>query len=200
MKIELHCHTSRYSGCAVSTPHEMMAALLAAGYGAVFITEHDAVWSDWELANLQAEFPAIRIFPGVELSFGTDTAEHLLVLGSHDERYTKLAAAEEVLAKARAEGHLTVLAHPFRWKGGDKMLQSGLLPDAIEHLTCNQGPQHAEIAAETAGRLKLPMVNADDAHSVEMVSQYWIETDRPAETPADIRRIIVEGAYKNCAK
>ena len=200
MKIELHCHTSRYSACAISTPSDMMKALIAAGYGATFITEHDAVWSAEEMDNLQREFPQIRIFPGVELALKGDTAEHLLVLGTRAAAYTKLPTTEEVLAKARAEGCLTVLAHPFRWRGGDTMLQAGLLPDAIEHRTCNQGDDQAKIALETGRRLRLPIVNADDAHSVEMVSQFWIETTADAATVADVRRIVLEGIYRNCAK
>ncbi len=48
MKVELHLHTTRYSGCAVATGGELMERMVEIGYEAVFITEHDAVWSDGE--------------------------------------------------------------------------------------------------------------------------------------------------------
>ena len=65
MKVELHLHTFRYSGCSTATPQQLMAELIRCGYEAVYITEHDTMWSDWEIDNLQKEFPQIRIFPGV---------------------------------------------------------------------------------------------------------------------------------------
>jgi len=84
MKVELHLHTSRYSGCATATPFELMEALIGYGYDAVFVTEHDTVWPDWELRQLQEEFQDIRILPGVELTLGPDQTQHLLVLGTQD--------------------------------------------------------------------------------------------------------------------
>ena len=57
MKVELHLHTSRYSACAVCRPAEMMNGLIARGYEAVYITEHDAVWETAELNDLRRQFP-----------------------------------------------------------------------------------------------------------------------------------------------
>lgn len=196
MKIELHLHTARYSSCAVSTPHELMNALLAGGYQAVFITEHDAVWADWELDNLRKEFPAIRIFPGMELSFGETSREHLLILGSNDRAYLGLQPGEAV-ARARHHGHMSVLAHPFRWSGGDAMLKVGMLPDAIEYRTCNQDAASAVIASQRASQLGLPLVNAGDIHSVDMLNRYWIDTSRDVDNPSDIRNIITGSQYVN---
>ena len=52
MKVELHLHTNRYSPCAGNSPQDMMVALITAGYDTVFITEHEVVWPDKELASL----------------------------------------------------------------------------------------------------------------------------------------------------
>jgi len=135
MKVELHLHTSRYSGCAVNSPEEMMTGLIAAGYEAVFITEHAAVWPIEELDELRGKFPQLRIFGGVELYVGS---HHLLVLGTSDASYLDICDdAPAVLEKARRASHLTVLAHPFRWEEGFEMLYESLRPDAIEYCTCN---------------------------------------------------------------
>ncbi|MCK4602274.1 MAG: hypothetical protein KAU28_07395 [Phycisphaerae bacterium] len=198
MKVELHLHTNRYSGCAVNSPQEMMSALVESGYDAVYITEHNAVWSDGELTELQAEFPAIRIFGGMELSLGDDLSTHLLVLGTNDPQYLTLRNhPAAVMEKAQGEGHLTVLAHPFRWEDSDEMLRHGLLPDAIELRSCNLPAEHAFVAQAAAEALNLKFINAGDAHSLEMIGRFWIETDRPIERTGDIRRIILDGAYKN---
>src|SRR5512133_3603561 len=128
MKVELHLHTSRYSGCAGNTPAEMMEALIAAGYSAVFITEHSVVWPQREIDELQKAFPQIRIFGGVELSFGTDSAQHLLILGTSDMNYLTCKTPADAISRARAEGNLAILAHPFRWPGGDAALAGPVLP------------------------------------------------------------------------
>ena len=200
MKVELHCHTNRYSGCARSTPAELMERMIELGYSAVYITEHDAVWADWEIEQLQAGFPGIRIFPGLEKSIiDEEHVKHILVLGTTDPAYLALDDETAVLAKARAEGHLSVLAHPFRWPGGGYMLAAGHLPDALEHRTGNHDATRAKIAADSAEQYNLRMVNSGDTHGVEMLGRFWIETFEPIEKPDDIRGIVAAGAYRNCA-
>ena len=199
MKVELHLHTNRYSGCAVNTPAELMERMVRTGYEAVYITEHDAVWSDWEIRQLQAGFPDIHIFPGVELSVGPEPVRHIVVLGTSDPGYLRLGRDEQVLAKARAEGYLTILAHPFRWEGGREMLESGCLPDAIELRSGNHGsPDQVELAEEVAERLGLALVNAGDTHSLDFLNRFWIETDSPLRHAGDIRSIVLNGQYVNC--
>ena len=171
----------------------MIGRLIETGYEAVYITEHDAVWRRDELEDLQAEFPQIRIFGGVELTLG---AHHLLVLGTDDPAYLALAGERAVLEKARRNRHLTVLAHPFRWQGADRLLGGDLLPDAIEYHTANHDPDMASRSLEEAIRLKLPLVNASDAHSMDMIAHYWIETHRPLRRADDIREIVLEGKYE----
>jgi len=197
MKVELHLHTSLYSDCAVASPRELMEALIGAGYGAVYITEHHSVWHDRELAALREEFPKIRIFPGVELNLCFDPLQHLTILGTNDREYLSIFNPGKILAKARAEGHLTVLAHPCRWVGAAQILADGLLPDAIEHRTCNQEFSQSADAAALAEKHGLPMVNAGDVHSVHMVGQCWIETARPLVEAGDIRPIVLAGEYEN---
>ena len=50
MKVELHLHTSRHSPCARHRPEELLTRLVATGYDAVYLTEHDALWGEGELA------------------------------------------------------------------------------------------------------------------------------------------------------
>ncbi len=174
-----------------------MERMIQSGYEAVFITEHDMVWSDREIEQLQQGFPDIRIFGGVELSTGLQKMQHLLVLGTTDPEYTRLADVAEILEKARDERHLTVLAHPFRWEGGAEMLDDGLMPDAIEHLTGNHDAVGAGLAETAAEENDLPMVNAGDVHGLGFINRFWIETDRPVLKASDIRTAVLNRAYVN---
>ena len=198
MKVELHLHTTRFSGCALCSPAQMISALVERNYNAVYITEHDAVWPEDELKLLRAEFPTIKIFPGMELTL--TEGGHLLVLGSNDKAYLKMNQPAEILQRAKHLGHLTILAHPFRWAGGDEILQSHNLPDALEYRTNNHDAAGGLLARAAADKFCLPLVNAGDCHSVGMVDQFWIETQVELKRQKDIRRIIVEGLYRNCAK
>jgi len=193
MKVELHLHTNLYSACAVNTPEQMMRRLIETGYGAVYITEHDAVWRDSDLWGLQRTFPQIHIFPGVELSLGD---QHLVVLGTNDAHYVRMADPAEIIDKARAEGHLTVLAHPFRWKGGARMLWHGALPDALEYRTCNQDALMGGVALDTAEKFHLSVVNAGDVHELSFINRFYVNTDRDVEYARDIRQIVLDGAYR----
>lgn len=199
MKIELHLHTSLHSACSLDTPQALLRAARAEGYGAVFLTEHDQFWSSAELAELQAQFPDILILPGVELSMGDALSQHLLVLGTTDHRYIKRKDSDplEVLRQARQEGLLTVLAHPYRWGDPAALFETGVLPDALENLTGNHDRSQAVRSALAAQRYGLRLVNTDDAHGVDMVGQFWIETDRPARDFQEIRRMILAGEYRN---
>lgn len=174
-----------------------MERMIQIGYDAVYITEHDAVWGDWEIEQLQQGFPDIRIFGGVELSTGLEKMQHLLVLGTTDRAYTRLDDVAEILEKARDEGHLTVLAHPFRWEGGAEMFNRGLQPDAIEYRTGNHDAGCAGLAEAVARQYALPLVNVGDVHGLGFLNRFWIETDRPLRKAGDIRTAVLNGEYTN---
>lgn len=199
MKVELHLHTSRHSACAIAGPEEIVCRLIARGYEAAYLTEHDEVWDEWELAALQAAFPEIRLFPGMEISLGRDKFQHLLVLGAGDRAYLGMPHAGEIIERARDRGHLTVLAHPFRWpESPPEMLLGPLYPDAIELNTCNHPPSCAERVRGVAERLGLAPVNAGDVHAPDFVNRYWIETFEPLRQAGDIFPAVRSRAYRNC--
>ena len=199
MKVELHCHTRRYSACARQEPAELMELFARAGYDAVYLTEHDAVWPADELADLQRQFPRPRIYPGVELMVDDSLILHVVVLGTCDQEYVDIRHdVPAVLAKARAEGHLTVLAHPFRWEGAAGLLGGPLLPDAIEYHTCNHDGAAAHRSLMASLRLGLRTLNAGDTHGGDFIDRFWIQTSRDVMAPDDIRPIVLEGAYRNC--
>ncbi len=169
-----------------------MSGLIVEGYEAVFITEHDTVWSESELADLQSVFPEIRIFGGVEL---TVDRCHLQVLGTCDPDYAEMHDAAAIITKAREDGFATILAHPLRWMGGDEVLACGVFPDALECGTPNHDDFRRKRAIKVCEQLELAPVFADDVHCEEIIGSYWIETERPLVGPKDIRQILVDRSY-----
>jgi predicted metal-dependent phosphoesterase TrpH len=201
MKVELHCHTSRFSLCAMNTPDEMLTRLVEEQYDVVFFTEHDALWSSRDIAFMQKRYPKIKIFPGLELTHHLEDDEgisHILILGTTDPAFLFITDPSEIIAHAKKSGCATIIAHPYRWGGADKLLQHSALPDAIEGLTPNHPPDKAALARKTAKELSLPTVNTSDAHCVDFLGQYWIETNSGVETPQQLREIIIAREYKNC--
>jgi len=199
MKVELHLHTNRYSACSIDTPEALMQELIDTGYEAVYITEHDAVWSEYEIAELQAEFPEIRIFPGVELSLGIHASMHLVVLGTTDPDYAELRYDQSTaIEKAQSQGNLTILAHPFRWSGGAALLDRWHVPDAMEFRTCNHDADMGERSFRESKRLGIRLVNSGDIHARRMINRFWIETHSPIVEANDIHDIIINGQYDLC--
>jgi predicted metal-dependent phosphoesterase TrpH len=201
MKVELHLHTSRYSACSIDTPETLMRELIDTGYEAVYITEHDAVWRQDELDELQEAFPEIRVFPGVELSLGVHASMHMLVLGTTDPDYAAMRYDQaSAIEKAQSHGNLTVLAHPYRWSGGAAILDRWQVPDAIEHRTCNHNAIMGERSRHEAARLGIRLVNCGDVHASQMVDMFWIETHVPLVNANDIHDIIINGQYDLCMR
>ena len=178
----------------------MIAALVEAGYDAVFLTEHNTVWPDGALNKLRERFPGIRIFPAIEIN-NRVVPEDLLVLGTNDRTFVDLAFADrwdDVLTKAKDDGCATVLAHPCRFTGGHNMLHGGLRPDAMEHRTSNHDEAMSIAACAIAERRHVPLVNAGDLHSAVAVGKFWIETDETINDATDIAPMLRKQAYRNC--
>lgn len=196
MKVELHCHTNRYSACAQTSPEETVEALVEREYQAVYFTEHDAVWPENEIRDINDAYPEIRIFPGLEITLEHGDFQHLIVLGTSNPKYLELAGKPAALiAKARSEGLLTVLAHPFRTEGGHAILDENIEPDAMEFWTCNQKHGLSALAREEAAERGLPLINAGDVHSTSCMDLFWLETATPIIAATDIRGLVLGRAY-----
>ena len=199
MKVQLHCHTSRFSLCGQNSPDEMIQTHIAHGYDVLFLTDHDSVWPADDIADLQKQYPEIRIFPGIEVSVLTpDTTYHILLLGTSDEGFCEPPSAACLLARARKHNVPTILAHPYRWSGRPAILTECPLPDAMEARSWNHDATNERLAVQEADVLKIPLVYADDAHTIQAVGQFWIETHHPFDHPAELQEIFATGAYEMC--
>lgn len=169
----------------------------AAGYDAIFITEHNKVWPRRDLAELREMCENIRIFGGIEISL--PKRHDLLVLGAEDPVYETLHTPEEVLAQACADGFLTVLAHPFRFH--EELPGFCRLVDALETHTCNHSDaDQIEAAHQYAQEHRLAEVYSSDAHGLNFMNKFWIETNARFRTAQDFRHIVLSGHFTNCTR
>ncbi|MFP4172901.1 MAG: PHP domain-containing protein [Candidatus Hydrogenedentota bacterium] len=194
MKVEMHSHTDLYSPCSRIPPKELVLMAETSGYDALFITDHNKVWPRRELAALQELCERTRILPGIEISL--PDSRDMLVLGAEDPEYENLRTADEVLAKACAEGLLTVIAHPFRYH--THLPDYSALADALEIKTCNHSrPEAVTLAESFAAAHKVAPVYASDAHGLNFLNKFWIETQEEFSTAQEFRRLVVAGRYAN---
>jgi len=197
VKVELHCHTAPRSGCAECSADSLLDAYAMAGYHAVYLTDHDEVWPDDELDDLRSRHPGILIYPGIERSVGSEGYQHLLLLGTNNPEYLAIIDEVEILKKAREEDVLSILAHPFIAHDTYTMLQKGLFPDTLEGRTGGHDVDQSAMSERIARKFKLKIINSGDAHSVEHVGRFWIETSVQLFRAADIRGVVLGGHYQN---
>lgn len=169
----------------------------ASGYDALFVTEHQKVWSRRELAGLNELCEHVCILPGIEISF-PDRVD-LLVLGAQDPVYETMRSPSEVLARATRDGFLTVVAHPFRYLR--EIPQYCSLADAMETRTCNHSEsEHLDAARAYVAAHGLAEVYSSDAHGLNFMNKFWLNTHRSFTTPQEFRRLILAGQYENCTR
>ena len=121
MKVDIHCHTSKYSPCAGQSPENMVEAAIRRKMDGVVITEHDVLWKKEELEDLRNKYPQIVILNGVEISsyIRIDKKIHIydiLVYGLLEgEKIPKYKGDIKETLNIFQE-YALVLPHPFRKK------------------------------------------------------------------------------------
>jgi len=173
----MHVHTSRHSGCAVMTPAQMAAAAISAGIDGVVITEHDYLWPADEAAELQAAFPQLEIFSGVEVS----TAQgHFLVYGIGDgELFAPGMAVETLVERVRPAGGIVVMSHPGRY--GDDVPE-GVFTCPIDGLEVASGSILAyavPVIDRIRRRLDVPGICGSDGHDTWEIGLYATDFSVP---------------------
>lgn len=197
MLIDIHMHTTRYSGCAKASPDEMMTAAVAAGLGAVVITEHHVTWGVDEIEALRRAHPRLRIFRGMEITTDRGRAD-ILVLGvSRPEVLERDMRPHDAVRRIRSAGGTSVLAHPFRLKSAIPAEFLAEPPDAYEVMSFNM----LTYARRQAASLRElwpgahPLV-ASDAHNTHGLGAYALEVDDGVRDEADLAQVVRAGEFR----
>ncbi len=190
LKIDLHTHTNRYSSCSRLTPERLCQIALKRGLDAIAITEHDYQWSKSEVAELQARYPALKIYAGVEIS--CDDRHHYGVLGLEANDYTPAPMPYRQF-KALIGAHpaaLAFIAHCFRYSDDETGLEDKPVEgielgnwNLLTHPQPDTGPitfKRPELHLKWQQRMGWIPLHNSDGHAEKMVGTFYnlVQADR----------------------
>jgi len=184
--MDLHCHTSA-SFDSLADPHKVVRAARARGITHLAITDHDRI--DGALRARDAAPPGIVVIVGEEVK----TAGGDLICLFLEEAIPPGLSPAETIARARAQGGLVGIPHPFdRYRGSvgnaeDEIRALAGLVDWVEafnaRVVFRQGNERAAELARTAG---IPGVAVSDAHSIMEVGVAATRLEGNPSTPAGL--------------
>ena len=206
-RYETHLHTAPASKCAHASVRDNLTFYKSAGYDGVFITNHFLdgnvggdrslpyaeqlafYLSDYEEAKTLEKEIGIKVFFGVELSYGgTD----FLIYGLDGDWY---AAHPEIMQMKKSEelpfmreaGALVVQAHPFREAGYIDHIR--LFPrsvDGVEVINAERTDFENAMAAQYARNYGLLVTAGSDNHFASRINRLGgMESETPINSVQD---------------
>ena len=195
MRVDVHVHTGKYSGCAVDTPEAMVEAAIAAKLDGIVLTEHDLFWPNLPLTQLQQLYPQIKLFTGAEMT--TLEGEHILALGleSFEGLYPLLPGLDLVEA-IHIRGGIAIYAHPWRWN----IQPAPGLSEAVDSLEIASTNINAAMRYKIQSlqkHLNLPGIAASDSHSIDTLGMFAIDLFEDVSTETELATAIRSGEFTN---
>ncbi|MDG6243475.1 MAG: PHP domain-containing protein [Methanolobus sp.] len=174
MKFDLHVH-SCYSKDSNASPDDILKHAARNGLHGFAICDHDTIEGGIACATRAQETGSKQlVIPGVEVS---SSKGHILVLGARENIEPGLSP-EETIKKARHQGAVVIIPHPFKVTSHGIGYVQGLDTDAVEVLNSRcitDGPNNK--ARKASLELGLPMVGGSDSHEAEMVGRSYTEIE-----------------------
>lgn len=190
MKFDLHVH-SRYSKDSNASPDDILEYAAKNGLDGFAICDHDVIEGGIECSRRAKEIGSdMVVIPGVEIS---SSKGHILVLGIREPIEPGLSP-EDTIKKARQQGAVVIIPHPFKASSHGLGYVEGLDIDAVEVLnSCcvTDGPNNK--ARNVAQQLGLPMVGGSDSHEAEMVGRSYTNIEAESRTVEAVLDAIRKG-------
>jgi predicted metal-dependent phosphoesterase TrpH len=192
IRADLHNH-SYYSPDSIASPEELLRKARRRGVDVLAVTDHNTLRGGLVARELAAQrYPELRVIVGEEVR--TREGEVLGLFLS--EEIPRGLAAEETVARIKAQGGLAGAPHPYDLfrSGLDHEVLERLAPelDFIEGFNARMVfAGHNERAVEFAKAHNLPLTAASDAHSPREVGRAYVEMPdfaTPAEFLASLRQ------------
>jgi len=184
--MDFHCHTNASFDSLVD-PHKVVRAARARGITHLAITDHDRI--DAAQRAREEALPGITVIVGEEVR----TAGGDLICLFLEEAIPPGLSPAETIARARAQGGLVGIPHPFdRHRGSlgkaeDEIRALAGLVDWVEafnaRVVFRDGNERAAELARTAG---IPGVAVSDAHSLLEVGVAATRLEGDPSTPAGL--------------
>lgn len=171
---DLHVHSDNYSPCGRSSADEMCRKAISSGLTGIALTEHDLWWPEGEIQKLQAKFPDLIIFRGVEYACLDD---HFLVFLPEPNYGATLRFSNilELISSVHDLGGIVIWVHPFRYdRSIPEWLQDANL-DGIEVDSNNMDTIAKSLAVRAAEDRGYKVFQNSDAHIVETLGRHYNE-------------------------
>lgn len=185
---DLHTH-SRASFDSLASPASLVRTAARHGLTHLAITDHDRIDGALEARALAAELaPELTVIVGEEVR----TADGDLICLFLDEAIPPGLPAADAIARARAQGGLVGVPHPFdRFRGSllrdERMTSLAGQVDWVEahnaRIAVGKGNQ---LAAEFASEHALPGIAVSDAHSSFEVGVAYTAFETDPSTPSGL--------------
>lgn len=195
MLLDLHAHTALYSACGQASPEEMVARALEVGLHGLVFSEHNLLWPEDELAKLQAAFPAVRLYRGIEIT--SSGGDDYIVYGVTDPDLLRAGMDHiEIVTRTRAVGGAIVLAHPYRYSPNVPEALDSHPVDGIEVMSSNIYNCFHVPALALAHRLQIQAIVTSDGHETTMLGMYAMQVDRLPENDIELAAVIRSGMMR----
>lgn len=193
-KIDLHMHTTRYSQCSQLPPEELAALLPLTPLNGAVITEHDHLWSQKEIAEIQEQMDgSFRLYRGIEVSCKEG---HYVVIGlEHSEGLYPFMPLKELIPFTVKQSAAVIMAHPGRFSDlpTDPPSEEWLGIDAIEVMSTNIREEIVPSIQETRRILKKPLVAGSDSHVAWSPGMYATEFPELPRDEKELASMIRDG-------
>ena len=174
MRFDLHVH-SHFSKDSNASLDDILEHASRNGLDGFAICDHDSIEGGMACVRRAQETGSSQIvIPGIEVS---TSKGHMLVLGVKEKIEAGLSP-EETIRRAREQGAVLILPHPFKATSHGIGYVEGLAVDAVEVINSRcltDGPNNK--AREAAEKLAIPQVGGSDAHEAAMVGRSYAEVD-----------------------
>lgn len=116
MFIDCHLHTNRYSPCSLLSPPQALLQARDMGLQALVITEHQIQWSPKEVQEMQAQFPDMAIYSGLEVTLAEEV-DLVLITPNQALQFPFGISFSSLYATLKDvwENSFVFLAHAYRW-------------------------------------------------------------------------------------
>src|SRR3990172_1068845 len=203
MKIDLHIHTKRYSGCSNINPFSLLERAREVGLDGIAVTDHNMIWQKEEKRELIKRANGLVILFGVEVNVKksddavhSKTGEHYLVFWNPQSQppvVYEYMEEELLFESVRMAGGVVIVAHPFRFNPQfDKRFLRPYPINGIEVKSTNIDEDGTQKALALSDRMGLCQVAGSDAHSLSSVGKFYTEFQAPISNESDLIKAVCQ--------
>lgn len=198
LRIDVHLHTRRYSGCSKLDPNRLIKQAVKVGLDGVVIMEHHHVWGQEELDELldASGEQGFLLLSGFEY---TSTQGDVLIYGlgpEEAEAFKPGGPPEEAIERAMGLGAVCVAAHPTRaGLGFDERILSLPLA-AIEVQSVNLKEHEQRLAINLAKNIEIPAITGSDAHNLDDVGCFTTDFFDPIRSMPELKEALERGRFR----